>query len=427
MDAIIIPVDKIFLDQENPRHEPYQKQSDVIEYLCKHENILELARDIVKNGLNPLELFAVVPQKAKQSVYFVAEGNRRMCAIKLLNDPELAPVKLRKNFEQLAVGLSQIFEVSVVVFDDRKAVALWLNRIHGGLQGGIGRKSWSPEQKARHTKDTTNFLAQVILDYAENNGFILSQDRKGKLTTVQRYISNPLFRDAIGLIHNNTERVLRDRPLEDFNIILKNFILDLLSGTVNSRSNSKAIKNYSRTLSSLEGVSEQRIEPELLSPTEPHNSSGKTTRRVSPKQPSTPKLLPYEKEVFEQLKKLSNYKLEQIYYSICKVELNAHTPLLCVGVWAFIETLTAVAGRNAETDFYSFLSPDKLKQLGLGEKKDTKAIREAIKRIADYGNTTKHHATAAHFGDRQLYNDMDTIKRLICKLCNDTPKGASKL
>lgn len=48
-----VEVDRIFLDQENPRHKPYDTQSEVIEYLCTHESILSLARDIAANGLNP--------------------------------------------------------------------------------------------------------------------------------------------------------------------------------------------------------------------------------------------------------------------------------------------------------------------------------------------------------------------------------------
>ena len=41
-----------------PSHEPYQSQDEVIEYLCKEELTLEIAKDIAKNGLNPLELCA---------------------------------------------------------------------------------------------------------------------------------------------------------------------------------------------------------------------------------------------------------------------------------------------------------------------------------------------------------------------------------
>ena len=93
-----VEVDRIFLDQENPRHKPYKTQAEVIDYLCNHESILSLARDIAKYGLNPIEQFALLDDDESDEdnpAYIVAEGNRRICALKLLHDPDLAPAKLR--------------------------------------------------------------------------------------------------------------------------------------------------------------------------------------------------------------------------------------------------------------------------------------------------------------------------------------------
>ena len=52
--AKMIDVDRVFLDLSNPRHEPYADEDEAIEYLCREEQVLPLARDIVSNGLNPL-------------------------------------------------------------------------------------------------------------------------------------------------------------------------------------------------------------------------------------------------------------------------------------------------------------------------------------------------------------------------------------
>jgi len=100
----IVTVDRIFLDLSNPRHKPYKNEAEVIEYLCREEYVYQLARDIANIGLNPLELFALIPlekrAKGATASYTVAEGNRRMCAIKLLHDPDLAPAKQRKGFQK---------------------------------------------------------------------------------------------------------------------------------------------------------------------------------------------------------------------------------------------------------------------------------------------------------------------------------------
>ena len=85
--AQTIPVDRIFLDQRNLRHEPFEDQEAVIEYLCRGKQVLPLARDIAKNRLNPLELFALLPDG--DNAYLAAEGNRRLCAA-LVHESELA-------------------------------------------------------------------------------------------------------------------------------------------------------------------------------------------------------------------------------------------------------------------------------------------------------------------------------------------------
>jgi hypothetical protein len=200
-----ISVERIFLDLHNPRHKPYTTESEVIEYLCRNESVYALAKDMSEIGMNPLELFALISldQKGKitkSTSFVVAEGNRRMCAIKLLNDPDLAPTKLRKDFEKLAEESNQSFsEVPAILFEDGTQVDAWLERIHGGPQGGIGRKPWNAEQKTRHLGDRKNALAQSVLDYSEQCGYISADERKGKITTAQRYLGNSIFREALGI------------------------------------------------------------------------------------------------------------------------------------------------------------------------------------------------------------------------------------
>ncbi len=71
-----------------------------------------------------------------------------MCAIKLLNDPDLAPTKLRKDFLKLAEGSAHTFsEVPAIIFKDGTEVDVWLERIHGGPQGGIGGNNGMQSKK----------------------------------------------------------------------------------------------------------------------------------------------------------------------------------------------------------------------------------------------------------------------------------------
>lgn len=423
----VIPLERIFLHNKNPRHEPFDTQAQIIEYLCENENVKKLAYDIVRNGLSPLDRFGVKPDDendADDATYIAVEGNRRLCALKLLSDPDLAPTKLKEFFQEQSENWTPITELPCVIFTDLRDIDLWLKRRHHGPEGGIGQKPWNAEQKARHSgADSRNRVAQQFLDWAEQENLISSDDRKRRLTTVARYLSNAVMRETLGLDKSDPDDLKRNRAEEDFRILSQKFISDMLANIVNSRQNKDEIENYARKLSSQPNQSRQRIEdpePIILSPQKPKPSDHLDLKLQKP-----PTELPNDRtDIDNALGKLNNRKLSSLYASICNISLRDHTPLLAIGVWAFFETLTAKLGRSPKADFHSFLcqhflNPNKLMQYGLGAKEQVKPLREALARIRDYGNTTKHHYTSAAFNADQLHNDMETLGDLILILVNE--------
>ncbi|MGB9154774.1 MAG: hypothetical protein WCD70_17010, partial [Alphaproteobacteria bacterium] len=157
----------------------------------------------------------------------------------------------------------------------------------------------------------------------------------------------------------------------------------------------------------------------------PNTGGGNKKKKKPPKKPEKPKNITYESEIHEKLKAIPSFKLEQIYYSLCSIDLENHTPLLSVGAWSFLESLTAKAGRNSTTDFHSFLSKEKLQGMGISDGQNMKSLRQAVERISGYGNTTKHHENSANFNGAQLVNDMDSLKEVICKLAESTKKSGT--
>jgi hypothetical protein len=190
-DAVAgIPIGRIFLAPHNPRFDPVTSELQAIERLCSKEDILPLARDIVRNGLSPLERFALtqLPGTKDSPSYYVEEGNRRICALKLLMDPDRAPSSLRKSFEELAdTWDAPINSVDATVFSNNDTLRTWLERTHSGLQGGIGRKNWTSEQKQRFSGTAKNELAQIILDYAENQGMLTKKEREESLLPLRDF------------------------------------------------------------------------------------------------------------------------------------------------------------------------------------------------------------------------------------------------
>jgi hypothetical protein len=280
----------IYLDKRNPRHDPIGDQAEIIKHLVKNEHIKQLAKDIAKNGLSPIELFAVV--KDKSGNFIAVEGNRRLCASILLNDPKLSPDGDLSYFERLITKDAKIPSiVNCIQFDSREDADIWIERRHEGEQGGIGTKQWSADQKTRHnrhlSKPDPNALALSLLEYASASGFIPSkqEDKNKLLTTASRYLGNPLFRETIGVVSARSEAdVVINVPHDEFNNVLKLFCNDLIdeASTVNSRTKKADWEEYAGKLIQ-EGIAPvTRCENfQLVSKNKAQKSDNKTSTQPS--------------------------------------------------------------------------------------------------------------------------------------------------
>ena len=405
-----VKLGQVYLKLNNPRFEPVTTEDEAIEILCKEEKVFGMAKDIVAVGLSPIDLTVLIPIKSK--AYQVEEGNRRVCALKLLNDPERAPNNLKDRFRKLAKDWPKITIIEAHIFKTSEQAKPWVDRLHLGAQEGAGRRSWDSDQKERASEGTKNKRALALLDYAEKKGFIDAKGRKRKLTTVTRFISNPVFRDALGfdLADNGMPETTRDE--KDLETLLKIFIDDLITGEIGSRDNKKEIEAYADKLRKTEGLNDTR------SKAKPVKGAGKRKRKKpkpKPKAPSKLKTIDYNEDIFQALEGLGVRKLSSFYHSLTTIELEDHTPLIAVGAWSFLETLSACIGRNDKTSFGSFWSKQWMKtnNLPLGDK--SKPIAAALTRIQNAGNHTKHHEAAATYDSKQLNNDMTVLLDVILK------------
>lgn len=85
-----ISLELLLLSDGNPRLEPSFGEDEAINNMVADQNnkLVELASDIVVHGLNPLDTVGVYPSETYRGFYEIGEGNRRMCALKLLAAPE---------------------------------------------------------------------------------------------------------------------------------------------------------------------------------------------------------------------------------------------------------------------------------------------------------------------------------------------------
>lgn len=200
---------------------------------------------------------------------------------------------------------------------------------------------------------------------------------------------------------------------------MKTFVDDLVDGKhVNSRLNKKEIVEYARKFPGKAGLSAKKTDPVTISV----DPTKKTKQKLCPKKPAKRTHLTYCEEIYKALQEIPNYKLEHLYYSVCKLELAHYTPLLSVGIWSFIESLTSIVDRHEKTDFHSYLSKIRIQSLNCEALSSVKSAREAIKRISEFGNTTKHDSVGAMFNGEQLANDFELIAPIVLELAKEAKR-----
>jgi len=146
-----IPVSDLEYDKENPRlpHSVVDsdREEDVIDWMLKDASIIELMGSIGEKGFFPGEPLLAV-QKGKTKKYIVVEGNRRLTAVKLLNNPKLATRRLPSINLLFQEANKKPKELPVMVFPKRKEILDYL-----GFKHITGVKQWSALAKAKYLKE----------------------------------------------------------------------------------------------------------------------------------------------------------------------------------------------------------------------------------------------------------------------------------
>lgn len=141
-----ITLDKLLLDEQNPRLPDWARadQASMLDYIARNTSVEELMQAISTNGFFLGEPIIVTP--SKDGKFVVVEGNRRLCAVMLLTNPELLPGRRRVSgiAEKAAHKPASL---PCVIYSDRGDVLTYLGNRHIA-----GVKQWEPLPKARYMK-----------------------------------------------------------------------------------------------------------------------------------------------------------------------------------------------------------------------------------------------------------------------------------
>lgn len=219
-EPLTIPVSNLLIDVENPRlPTPNVGQHEALRELAHDQQgkLIKLAQHIVRNGPNPAELPIVMPFDERR--YVVLEGNRRLAALRALENPDsfvgaLTPA-LVNALRKLSVDYQQnpVEALTCLVVKDREEARPWIELRHTGENEGAGVVRWDAGEAGRYR---ARAQARVLephlqaLEFLENRGDLTPETRRDVPTaSLKRLISSPLMREKLGVDIDGKKLIIR--------------------------------------------------------------------------------------------------------------------------------------------------------------------------------------------------------------------------
>lgn len=200
-----IPVDWLRMDRENPRLvsvEPDAPDHQVIAQLYLREELGELLQSIAANGYMDIEPMIVTIEPGND-IFTVLEGNRRLAAIRLFREPELAgEIRSKQNVKIPVPEISEEFAetlnyVSVYRVDSRESARSFI-----GFKHINGAARWESYAKAKFAADWFRKGGVDLPEIAEKIGdkhdtikrmvsaiYVLEQAEQKQLFSVENQLS----------------------------------------------------------------------------------------------------------------------------------------------------------------------------------------------------------------------------------------------
>jgi hypothetical protein len=145
----IINLSELKLDSENPRLPKsmhHKSDKEILSYMLLDASLIELMLAIGENNFFPGEQLLVV--KDTDNKFKVIEGNRRLSAVILLSNPELAEVQVTKIQKVLDEAKFKPTEIPCLVFESESEIHNYL-----GYRHITGIKEWRLLEKARYLSE----------------------------------------------------------------------------------------------------------------------------------------------------------------------------------------------------------------------------------------------------------------------------------
>jgi len=268
---------EVFLDPKNVRLEDASAkvEADIIEDLFVNEDALGLVEGICKVGYLTHEIPVVIKRRGK---YVMVEGNRRLAALKAIQNPMLVPdfqARINTNVAFLP-NRSSLESIRVLVAPNQSEADQLVAAIHTGNL----RRAWSPGRQAaffqaqidsgRKLKELIsryptidvrrfvfraniiNLFKSVAYDDQVIRDFLGSKLFTKGLSTLARIYESKDFVTITGLAMDADGKMSKTITDDEFKEVASAILLGMCEGNINTRSlNSIAGPRYTQLLAEL--------------------------------------------------------------------------------------------------------------------------------------------------------------------------------
>jgi hypothetical protein len=238
MGNVEADLDELQLDLNNPRFDGLENQREAMQKIIQSQGskIVNLAEDIVENGMSPAHRMLVVKAKGKNaSGYVVVDGNRRLAALRVLANPsaldglagvgDITAQKLRKLARDF--NLDEIQPLDVYICKNEDQARHWIEAIHTGENDGRGVVGWDGIATARYRGKNASLK---VLDFVKAAGKLTEEEsaalERFPITNLDRLLGTPDIRDLLGLTLEGGD-LMSDLPQAELLRPLKRIVTDI--------------------------------------------------------------------------------------------------------------------------------------------------------------------------------------------------------
>lgn len=262
MEKLELQVEDLLLDHENPRIGTVAAQAEALEAIVDLDvtHFKNMMRSIREHGLDPGDSFYVLQDEQEEGAYVVVDGNRRLAALKVLNDPIiLQGTKLGSNMVKQIAKLAEGFKpeatkvLSCVLFDERADANEWILRRHGRSMDGEGRIAWGTLEIERFKKERTTL---DVIEFVERNSKFtddlwhqIKASVENAPSALRRFLDSRRGREWLGMTVRDIDGAkvpFFDRDPAFVADVLTRIFADINAKKIDTRSHNKAseIEDY---------------------------------------------------------------------------------------------------------------------------------------------------------------------------------------